>query len=179
MTRPTSAHLFYSLDGVAESPDRWQFDAFGAEEGQMMGKALAGLTDVVIGRKLWQEWSEYFPGNEDPFGAFINPVRKHVVTTTLEGDLGWNSTAIDGDPVDHVRRLREEGEGGITVVGGVQTTRSLFLAGVVDRLTLTMHPVIAGEGRRLFEGADLTRLRLLECASTSLGNVALTYGLRD
>lgn len=58
MTRTTTAHLFYSLDGVAESPDRWQFDSFGPEEGQRMGEALAGLTEVVIGRTLWQPaWS--------------------------------------------------------------------------------------------------------------------------
>lgn len=51
-------------------------------------------------------------------------------------------------------------------------------AGVVDTLTLTMHPVVAGEGRRLFEAADLTRLALLESVTTGAGNVVLTYGLR-
>ncbi len=92
MARPVSAHLFSSLNGVAESPDRFQFDSFGEAEGELMGRALAGVTDVVIGRKLWEEWSEYWqsPGADDGFGEFINPVRKHVVTTTRSGDLGWN-----------------------------------------------------------------------------------------
>ena len=58
MTRRLTAHLFYSVNGVAESPNLWQFDAFGPEEGQMMGRAISGGTDVVIGRKLWQEWSQ-------------------------------------------------------------------------------------------------------------------------
>jgi dihydrofolate reductase len=61
MTRRLTAHLFYSVNGVAESPNLWQFDAFGPEEGQMMGRAISGGTDVVIGRKLWQEWSQYWP----------------------------------------------------------------------------------------------------------------------
>ncbi len=76
-----------------------------------MGQAIGGVTDVVIGRKLWQEWSEYWQsaGADDPFGQFINPVRKHVVSSTLSGDLGWNSTVIEGDPVAHVQQLKDGG----------------------------------------------------------------------
>ena len=44
MTRRLTAHLFYSVNGVAESPNLWQFDAFGPEEGQMMGRAISGGT---------------------------------------------------------------------------------------------------------------------------------------
>jgi RNA polymerase sigma-70 factor (ECF subfamily) len=179
MSRRTTAHLFSSLNGVVESPNLFQFDAFGPEEGQLMGKAIGGVTDVVIGRKLWEEWSQFWPGAEDPFGAFINPVRKHVVTATREGDLGWNSTAIEGDPVAYVQALKESGEGDIAVTGGIETVRSLFLAGVVDALTLTVHPVVTDQGRRLFdESVPLTRLTLLEGTTTSAGNAVLTYGLR-
>lgn len=180
MARKTTAHLFYSVDGVAESPDKWQFDQFGPEEGEMMGRAIGTVSDVVMGRKLWQEWAEYWPGAQDPFGAFINPVRKHVISSTLHGDLGWNSTLATGDPVAYVKELAS-GEGGdITVVGGVETTRQLFLGGAIDELTLTMHPVIAGTGRRLFDDTiPVSRLRLLNSTPTSVGNVVLTYGLRD
>ncbi len=179
MTRRTTAHLFSSVNGVVESPNLFQFDAFGPEEGQMMGQAIGGVTDVVIGRKLWQEWSEYWPGADDPFGSFINPVRKHVVTSTLSGDLGWNSTVVNGDPVAHVHQLRQTGDGDIAVVGGIETVRSLFLAGAVDALTLTVHPVVTDQGRRLFdESVSLTRLKLLDGSTTSAGNAVLTYGQR-
>jgi RNA polymerase sigma-70 factor (ECF subfamily) len=180
MTRRTTAHLFYSANGVAEAPNLWQFDAFGPEEGQLMGRAIGGVTDVVIGRKLWQEWSQYWPsaGAGDPFAQFINPVRKHVVSGTLEGDLGWNSTVVTGDAAAYVTKLQEQGSGDIAVVGGIETTRSLFLAGVVDALTLTMHPVVTAEGRRLFdESVPTTRLRLIDSTVTSMGNVVLTYSL--
>jgi RNA polymerase sigma-70 factor (ECF subfamily) len=179
MTRKTTAHMFYAVNGVVESPNLFQFDAFGPEEGEMMGRAIGGVTDVVIGRKLWQEWSEFWPGAEDPFASFINPVRKHVVTGTLTGDLGWNSSAVDGDAVAYVQKLQQQGDGNIAVVGGIQTIRSLFLAGVIDALTLTMHPVVTDQGRRLFdESVPLTRLTLLEGTTTSAGNAVLTYGLR-
>ena len=180
MTRKTTAHLFSSINGVVESPNLFQFDSFGPEEGQMMGEAIGSVTDVVIGRTLWQEWSAYWPDAEDPFGSFINPVRKHVVTSSLTGDLAWNSTVVDGDPVSYVQELRQQGEGDIAITGGIETTRSLFLAGVIDALTLTVHPVAANHGRRLFdESVDLTRLTLLSGTTTSAGNAVLTYALRQ
>jgi dihydrofolate reductase len=179
MARTTTAHLFSSINGVVESPNLFQFDAFGPEEGQLMGQAIGGVTDVVIGRKLWQEWSEFWPNANDPFGAFINPVRKHVVTRTLRGELGWNSTVVDGDPIAYVRQLQQQGEGHISVVGGIETVRSLFLAGLVDSLMLTVHPAAIDKGRRLFdESVPLTRLTLLDGVTTSAGNAVLTYGLR-
>jgi dihydrofolate reductase len=182
MTRKTTAHLFCSVNGVVEAPNLWQFDAFGSEEGQLMGKAISGVTDVVIGRKLWQEWSEYWQLSDanDPFGQFINPVRKHVVSNTLFGDLGWNSTVVTADPVAYVDKLKESGSGDIAVVGGIETTRSLFLAGVIDTLTLTVHPVATPEGRRLFdESVPTTRLQLVDSTITPAGNAVLTYSLHD
>ena len=182
MARAVTAHQFNSVNGVVEAPNEWQFDAFGPEEGQLMGEAIGGVTDVVIGRKLWQEWSEFWPaaGEGDFFAGFINPVRKHVVTSTLSGDLGWNSTAIEGDPVAYVSALKEgDGDGGISVVGGIDTIRSLFLAGVIDELTLTTHPVV-GAGRRLFdESVPVTRLELVRSQSTPAGNAVLTYALKQ
>jgi dihydrofolate reductase len=179
MTRRTTAHLFSSVNGVVESPNLFQFDAFGPEEGEMMSQAIGKVSDVVIGRKLWQEWSQYWPGAEDPFGAFINPARKHVVSSTLSGELGWNSTVVNSDPVSYVQDLQQRGEGDIAVTGGIETIRSLFLAGVIDALTLTVHPVVTDQGRRLFdESVALARLTLLDGTTTSAGNAVLTYGLR-
>ncbi len=182
MSRKTTAHLFCSANGVVESPNLWQFDAFGPEEGELLGRAIAGGTDVIIGRKLWEEWSQYWQGADanDPFAQFINPARKHVVTRTLSGDLDWNSTVIDSDPVAYVKKLQQDGSGDIIVAGGIDTTRSLFLAGVVDALTLTVHPVVTPEGRRLFdESVPVTRLRLIDSTITSVGNAVLTYALRN
>lgn len=181
MARKVTAHLFNSVNGVVESPDQWQFDSFGPEDMEGMGKAIADITDVVIGRKLWQEWADYWPSaGDDPFSQFINPVRKHVVTSSLDDVSAWqNSTPVDGDPVQYVGRLKEDGaDGSISVAGGIETIRSLFLAGAVDELTLTTHPAV-GSGRRLFdESVPITRLERVSSAATSSGNAVLTYRLR-
>jgi Dihydrofolate reductase len=181
MSRKVTAHLFHSVNGVVEAPNLFQFDSFGQEEGEAMGKSIAPVTDMVLGRALWEEWSQYWPGNDDPFGSFINPLRKHVVSSTLSGELPWNSTLIDGDPVDYVKSLRDNGaEGDISIGGGIKTVRSLFTAGVVDALTLTTHPVVTPDGARLFdETVPLTRLQLVDSQITPAGNAILTYSLRD
>lgn len=84
----------------------------------MLGTTIATVTDAVMGRTLWQEWSGFWPSMNDGFADFINAVPKHVVTSTLTGDLPWNSTAIDGDPVAHVRALANTGAEGDAQVGG-------------------------------------------------------------
>ncbi len=181
MSRSVTAHLFSSVNGVSESPHLFQFDCFGEAEGELMGRALAGVTDVIMGRRLWQEWSQYWPSNtDDDFGDFVNPVRKHVISTTLSGDLGWNSQLVEGDPTDYTRALAaSDDDGAITVAGGIETVRSLFLAGVIDTLTLTVHPAVTGEGRRLFDDSvPVTRLDLVDSTITPAGNAVLTYSLR-
>lgn len=181
MARTVTAHLFSSVNGISESPHLFQFDAFGPVEGELMDTSLAGVTDVIIGRCLWQEWSQYWPTNsDDGFGDFINPVRKHVLSTTLTGDLGWNSQLADGDPIDYTRALASsDDDGGIIVAGGIETVRSLFLGGVIDTLTLTIHPAVTGAGKRLFDDSvPVTRLNLADHSITSAGNAVLTYTLR-
>ena len=178
MSRTVVAHLFNSLNNVVESPNLWQFDAFGPEEGQIMNETIAPVTDLILGRTLFQEWSEFWPGADDPFAQWINPVRKHVISSTLSGDLGWNATLVEGDPIAYVQKLREQDGGDISVAGGIETVRTLFLGGVIDKLTLTTHPVVVDSGRRLFDEAPTTRLQLLDAKSTGVGNAILTYGLR-
>ena len=168
MARKVTAHLFNSVNGVVESPNEWQFDRFGPEEMEMMGaRSAASRTSSSAASCGTSGRSTGRPSSaDDPFGQFINPVRKHVVSSTRSGDLGWNSTVIEGDPADHVRALKEAEGGDISVVGGIDTTRSLFLAGVVDELKLTTHPV-AGVGRRLFdETVPVTRLDLVDSQVT-------------
>lgn len=179
--RKVTAHLFTSADGVVENPGEWQHGAFGEEEGQMMTAVLAPVTDVILGRIMYDEWSEYWPNNPgDGFDEFINPVAKHVATRTLSDPLQWeNSTVIEGDLLDFVRALRE-GEGGDVSVNGVTVIAQLLEAGLLDELRLTVHPILVGEGRRLSDHlGEPLRLELVEAVTTPAGNVLATYRKKD
>ena len=178
--RQVTAHLFSSIDGVVESPNLFQFGAFGPEEGAAMGRVLTPVTDVILGRRIYEEWADYWPASPgDPFGNFINPVRKHVASRTLTGPLTWqNSQLIEGDLLDYVTELKA-GEGGDISVNGISVIRQLLMAGLIDALTLTVHPASGGVGKRLFDGIDTpVRLELVEGQVTSVGNAMMTYRLR-
>src|SRR5690606_22717737 len=97
---------------------------------------------------------------------------------TLTGDLPWNSTIVPGDPAEYLEQLRTQPGGDIAVGGGIETTRRLVLAGLVDELTLTIHPVITGGGRRLFDDSvPTTRLQLRSSTQTPAGNIVATYSV--
>ena len=179
--RKVTAGLFYSVDGVAESPDQFQFDSFDNELGALLGETMATVDTVLMGRVGWSEWAQWWPKAtaDNDFADFINAVPKHVASTTLApADLTWsNSHLIEGDLLDFVRQLKA-GEGGtIAVMGGMSLVRQLLVAGLMDELCLIIHPVISGKGRHLF-GPDTptTRLELKRSEITSKGNVVVWYG---
>ena len=181
--RKVTAGFFHSIDGVVESPHLWQFDAFDAELGQLLGEVTARVDTVILGRTGYEEWASYWPGAtaDGDFADFINAVPKHVASHTLRpADLTWNnSRLIDGDLIDFVRNLKAGSGGEIAAMGGSSVARQLFFAGLLDELTLITHPVIAGGGKRMFEASDpITRLVLLRSVVTSAGNVVVTYGLK-
>lgn len=180
--RKITAGLFHSIDGVVEAPDQWQFDRFDDELGAMLGGMIGRTDAVILGRVGYEAWAKDFgEGGDEFFGPFINGVEKHVASRTLRGPLGWqNATLIDGDLDAFVRTLKGKPGGEIAVMGGISIVRHLFLAGLLDELTLITHPVIAGEGRRhLFQPGDpVTRLALISEQRTSKGNVVTTYGLK-
>lgn len=176
--RKVTAHLFSTADGVVDSPHLFQFDSFDTGTGEAMDAALANADAMVMGRVLYDQWSGYWPTADDEFGLFINPAAKYVASRTLSGPLAWNnSRLIEGDLVDFVRDLKET-EGGDITLGGISVIRQLFAAGLVDALTFTVHPVLVGTGRKLFDDADITRMELIDSRITEKGNAILTYGKR-
>ena len=87
--RNVVAGLFISLDGVTESPNRWQFDNFDEELGAAMGEMMTGTGTFLLGRVTYEDWNTYWPTSKDePFASFINNIPKIVVSTTLK-DVSW------------------------------------------------------------------------------------------
>ena len=88
-----------------------------------------------------------------------------VVSTTLEGPLDWpDATLVSGDAVDVVARLKEESDVPLRSHGSLSMNRALMAAGLVDRVQVTIFPVISGQtgADPIFEGAADFDLELLE-----------------
>jgi dihydrofolate reductase len=82
----------------------------------------------------------------DPWVARMRSLPATVVSTTLEGPLDWpDATVVSGDAVDVVARLKEESEVPLRSHGSLAMNRALMAAGLVDRLQVTIFPVITGQ----------------------------------
>src|SRR6185437_13022056 len=101
-----------------------------------------------------------------------------VVSNTLDEPLDWtDATVLSGDAVDVVARLKEESDVPLRSHGSLAMNRALMAAGLVDRVQVTIFPVITGQNGSdaIFEGAADFDLELLE-SRTLDGNIQeLTY----
>ena len=113
----------------------------------------------------------------DPWVTRMRSLPLTVVSTTLDGPLDWpDATVVSGDAVDVVARLKEESAVPLRC-GSLSMNRALLAAGLVDRLQVTLFPVITGKtgDDALFEGAADFDLELIE-SRTLDGNIQeLTY----
>lgn len=171
--------LFIALDGVAEAPNRWQFE-FDPEMGASMQEVLARGDTVLMGRVTYQDWADYWPTSTDePFASFINNIPKYVVSTTLD-QVAWgnysNISLIKGNVVDEISRLKQQPGKDILIAGSPTLVESLLQADLLDELILMVHPVVAGTGKRLFKDErPLKRLKLTGGQTTSSGVAILSY----
>lgn len=178
--RKVVASLFISLDGEVASPDQWQFDAFDEDMMMEMSTQLDAQDTVLLGRVTYEEWSAYWPTSSDePFATFINNIPKLVASTTLDSAV-WGKfdtvKLVEGDLKEAITRLKQQPGKNISVTGSITLIRWLLQNDLLDELHLQVHPVIAGSGRRLFEGeGNVKRLKLVDNRTTSTGVIMLTY----
>jgi dihydrofolate reductase len=101
-----------------------------------------------------------------------------VVSTTLQGPLDWaDATVANGDAVDVVARLKEESEVPLRSHGSLSMNRALMAAGLVDRIQVTLFPVITGENGSdaIFQDAADFDLELIESRTLDGDIQELTY----
>ena len=186
--RKVVLYTLTSLDGAVDDPPRYfpdndptvaaapVFDPVMADlEAQVIGTQDA----VLLGRRMFDEWSRYWPtSDEQPFADFINQVKKYVVTSTPLTHAWDHAEAVAGPVADIVQDLKARPGGDIGVHGSITLAQSLLAEGLVDELQLVVGPVLDPTGRRLFERLDdLRRLELLSATPTPGGTVWLTYRL--
>ena len=115
-----------------------------------------------------------------PFTPVLNVSQKYVVSRTLEEPLPWeNSTLLRGDDVAAVAELKEELDQDVMILGSGELVRSLMASDLIDAYTLLIHPLVLGEGQRLFaDGGPPADLGLMGSKTTGTGVVIATYSTR-
>jgi dihydrofolate reductase len=171
------AYELVSLDGVAEKPDGFFTDWDDAMDANLAA-VIASQDAVILGRRSYDEWSEFWPGSDiEPFATFINAVRKHVVTSTPLSREWANASVVDGDPVEFVKALKGQPGGDIGVHASISVARTLIAAGAVDEIRLVIAPTIAGSGRRLLDDLPAVRLETVRSTTSPTGYLMVDYAV--
>jgi dihydrofolate reductase len=172
------SNFFISLDGVVEAPNEWHFPYFDDEMGRVVGEGMQTTRAMLMGRRLYDEWSAYWPdqGDDVPFASHINGLPKYVLThRPIEGALWNNTTVLGDDAVRQVQDLKNGTDGDIGMSGCATTVRWLLANGLLDELNLLVHPIAVGKGQRLFEDTPTTPLQLLASETLPTGVLHLRY----
>jgi dihydrofolate reductase len=189
-----SATLNISMDGVIQAPGRPDEDTRGGFDrggwampyndevmAQRMGEGMAASGAMLFGRRTYEDFYGYWPQQTDnPFTPHLNQATKYVVSSTLSEPLPWeNSILLLGDPAATVGELKGHPGPDLAIIGSAQLVRSLLAASLIDRYVLLIHPLVLGQGRRLFdERGPALDFELIDSVATSTGVIIATYERR-
>ncbi|MET9167532.1 dihydrofolate reductase family protein [Streptomyces cellulosae] len=173
MTATYTFDVFSSLDGYGAAGGDWT-GYWGKQGPQLLDHRLAqhaGEQRMVFGANTYRAFARMLAEStdesdvRDPWGTRMRNLPTIVVSNTLQEPLEWpDATVVKGDAVEVVARLKEESDVPLRSHGSLSMNRALMAAGLVDRLQVTVFPVVTGRTGldRVFEGAADFDLELLE-----------------
>jgi dihydrofolate reductase len=181
MTATYTFDVFSSLDGYGSNSGDWG-GYWGKQGPELLDRRLAvydAEQRMVFGANTYRQFvrllgsSTEESGVGDPWVARMKSMPATVVSTTLEGPLDWpDATVVSGDATDIVARLKKESEVPLRSHGSLSMNRALMAAGLVDRVQVTLFPVITGQTglEPIFADAADFDLELIE-SRTLDGNI--------
>jgi dihydrofolate reductase len=173
MTATYTFDVFSSLDGYGSASGNWT-GYWGKQGPELLDHRLASFgaeQRMVFGANTYRQFAAMLAESteesevRDPWVTRMWRMPATVVSTTLHEPLDWpDATVVSGDAVDVVARLKQESEVPLRSHGSLSMNRALMAAGLVDRVQVTLFPVITGQTGRgpIFEGAADFDLELIE-----------------
>jgi dihydrofolate reductase len=167
--------IFSSFDGYG-SPTGSYGGYWGKQGPEFLDHRFAQYGEeqrLVLGGNTYRLFAAMLassPDGSEVFDPWVTRMRKlptTVVSNTLQGPLDWpDATVLSGDPVEAVARLKEESDLPLRSHGSLTLNRALLAAGLVDRIQVTIFPVINSRSQtndnRIFENTGDFDLELIE-----------------
>ena len=173
MTATYTFDVFTSLDGFGSHTGDW--GGYWGKQGPELLERRLSLYDeeqrMVFGATTFRDFVEMLAASteesevRDSWVTRMRNLPMTVVSSTLKGPLDWpDATLVSGDAVDIVARLKEESAVPLRSHGSLSLNRALMAAGLVDRVQVTLFPVITGRTgvRPIFQDAADFDLELVE-----------------
>lgn len=186
MTATYTWDIFSSFDGYASHNGDWG-GYWGKQGPELLEHRLNLFGEkgrMVFGANTYRAFVEILGSAPDDSGvndSWVTRMRNQpatVLSTKLKEPLDWpDATVEDGGAVAVVARLKEESDAPLRSHGSLSANRALMAAGLVDRVQVTIFPVITGQTglEQIFEGAADFDLELIENRTLDGHIQELTY----
>ena len=188
MTATYTFDVLCTLDGFGSYGEGGDWGGYWGKQGpEFLDHRLALLGTeqrMVLGATTFRQFVQLLgssvvgPDAIDPVNGRMRSMPTTVVSSTLEGPLDWpDATLLSGDAVDVVARLKEESDVPLRSHGSLKMNRALMAAGLVDRLQVTLFPVVTGQTGLdpIFQGAADFDLELIESRTLDGRTQELVY----
>jgi dihydrofolate reductase len=154
MTASYTWDVFSTLDGYGSNGPEGDWGGYWSKQGPELLAHRASLFDtpqrMVFGATTFRENAEILlrsadPHNQDEWNRRTLRMPATVISSTLPDTLGWpDAKVVSGDAGEIVTRLKEESDVPLRSQASLSLNRSLMAAGLVDRIEVTIFPVISG-----------------------------------
>ena len=160
-----------SLDGFIEGPNG-EYDWCFTDQDHSLNEFFKRIDTIFVERKTYEMSSEM-----EGDGAGFPKFKEYIFSTTLD-KVKEGAILIKEDIKAEVEKIKNEKGKDIWLFGGASLTTSLMNLGLVDELSLAVHPILLGGGKPLFNNIkDRIKLTLVDTKTYSTGLVSLTYNL--
>lgn len=162
--------LAVSLDGYIEGPNG-EYDWCFTDQDYGLSEFFTRVDSLFIGRKSYELISSM---GDAPMQGFPK-LKEYVFSTTLK-EVKSGAILIDKDVEAKVQEIKNDSGKDIWLFGGASLTTFFMNRGLVDEIWMSVHPIILGTGKLLFNDIEKRIfLTLTDSKTYSTGLVSLKY----
>ncbi|WP_205472390.1 dihydrofolate reductase family protein [Nocardioides sp. SYSU D00038] len=168
--------VFCTLDGYGSYDEHGDWGGYWGKQGpEFLDRRRAAYDPgqrMVLGARTFRQFVRFMGPRTgelaelDDVNALMRDQPTTVVSTSLgPDDLDWPDVTLEhGDAVDVVARLKASSSVPLRSHGSLSMNRSLVAAGLVDRVQVSVFPVVSGRtgDRPVFDGFGDLDLELLD-----------------
>lgn len=171
-----------SVDGYIAGPNgEFDWPAMGPELSAWSDAINDRVDTFLYGRVVWELMAGYWPTADQisdhphdlAFAKVWRTMPKVVFSRTLT-EAGWGAR-VENDVESALRDLKAQPGKDLLLTGGAEVAATLAGLDLIDEYQIVVHPVVLGDGKRLFPFTERFDLTLAETRTLDGRAVLLSY----
>jgi dihydrofolate reductase len=168
--------LAITLDGYIEGPNG-EYDWCFTDQDYGLNEFFERIDAIFIGRKSYEMMQQQSNSSNVEAIPGMPALTEYVFSKTLTS-VKEGAVLISGDSMAEARRIKNLPGKDIWLFGGASLYDALMKEGLVDELWMSVHPILLGTGKRLFqEQSSRRQLTLLDSKTYETGLVSVRYSI--